>query len=287
MESAPRRKWLRRIAKGLLLVVILAMFLRWFEHAQVYFPMRQLTASADALGRPAREVFFETTDGERLHAWFFPARTESPRGHLVVLHCHGNAGNISHRLDTAALLLETGVAVLLFDYRGYGRSTGSPGEEGTYRDADAACRWLMGEGFAATNIIVFGESLGGGVAADLAAREQVGGLILQSTFTSIPDIGAELFPWLPVRLLSTIRYDTQQKLPRINAPVLVMHGRADEIIGFHHGERNFAAANEPKLFHELAGGHNDWIEADPKQFLDGLERFLQLIETGAARPAVP
>ena len=196
-----------------------------------------------------------------------------------MLHCHGNGGNISHRLDTCAALLGTGLSVFLFDYRGYGRSQERPGEEGTYRDAEAAYQWLVQRGFAGTNIVAFGESLGGGVAAELAVHEPLGGLVLQSTFTSIPDIGSELFPWLPVRWLATISYDTRSKLPRLRIPVLVMHSRADEIVPFHHGERNFAAANEPKLFWELHGDHNGAL-GNARHFIAGVEQFLGLVEAG-------
>jgi hypothetical protein len=212
-----------------------------------------------------------------LNGWFFPAATNSPRAQFVVLLCHGNAGNISHRLDTCAALLATGVNVFVFDYRGYGRSQGRPSEEGTYRDAQAAYQWLRQEGFPGTNIIAFGESLGGGVAAELAARETVGGLVLQSTFTSVTDMGAELFPWLPVRWLGTIHYDTRSKLPHLKVPVLVMHSPADGLVRFHHGQTNFAAANEPKLFWELKGDHNDPL-ADTPHFIEGLEKFFSLIK---------
>jgi fermentation-respiration switch protein FrsA (DUF1100 family) len=252
--------------------------LRWFEHSQVYHPDRVLTATGAELSRPFEDVFFKASDGVALNGWFFPASTNSHRRHLAVLVCHGNAGNISHRLDTCIALLSTGVSVLVFDYRGYGRSEGRPGEEGTYRDAQAAYAWLRQKGFAGKNIIAFGESLGGGVAAELAVREPIGGLVLQSTFTSIPDMGAELFPWLPVRWLATIHYDTRSKLPRLHVPVLVMHSPVDELVKLHHGKANFAAANEPKLFWELRGDHNNPL-ADPKHFIAGLERFLGMVET--------
>ena len=165
--------------------------------------------------------------------------------------------------------------MFLFDYRGYGRSQGRPSEEGTYRDAQAAYQWLRQKGFAGTNIMAFGESLGGGVAAELAVREPVGGLVLQSTFTSVPDIGAELFPWLPVRWLGTIRYDTRGKLPRLQCPCWSC--TAARTTGrFHHGKANFAAANEPKLFWELRGDHNNPL-ADSKAFIAGIEKFLSLL----------
>jgi len=179
-------------------------------------------------------------------------------------------------------LLESGVSVFAFDYRGYGRSHGRPSEEGTYLDAQAAYRWLQQKGFSATNIIAYGESLGGGVAGELATREALGGLILQSTFCSVPDIGAELFPWLPVRLMSTIKYETCKKLPNLRIPVLVMHSRADGLIGFHHAQKNFALANEPKLFWEINGNHNDPV-SEPKHFTEGINKFLEMVD--AARGA--
>src|SRR5262249_13829319 len=150
----------------------------------------------------------------------------------------------------------------LFDYRGYGRSEGRPGEEGTYCDAQAAHGWLVKRGLAGRNILLFGESLGGGIASELALRETCGGLILENTFSCMADLGAELFPWLPVRWMSTVKYETCARLPRLKIPVLVMHSRGDKLIGFHHGEKNFALANDPKLFWELQGGHNDAVFDD-------------------------
>ena len=180
-------------------------------------------------------------------------------------------------------MLETGASVFIFDYRGYGRSEGRPSEDGTYLDGQAAHQWVRQRGFTATNIIVLGESLGGGIASEVALREPSGGLILQSTYTSVTDLGAELFPWLPVRWLGVIKYDTHSKLPRIKAPVLVMHSRADGLIGFHHAEKNFAAANEPKLLWEIVGRHNDFLETGRERYLDGLNKFLALLEN--SRPA--
>ncbi|MCU0785418.1 MAG: alpha/beta hydrolase [Verrucomicrobia bacterium] len=253
---------------------------RWFERSQIFHPTRQLEATPDELRRPFEDVRFKAEDGVELHGWFFPANTNSPRAHLAFLICHGNGGNISHRLGLCEALLETGASVFIFDYRGYGQSHGRPGEEGTYRDAQAAHAWLRQKGFRGAGIIAFGESLGGGVVSELALREPLGGLVLQSTFTSIPDIGAELFPWLPVRLIGTINYDTRAKLPRIKIPVLVAHSRDDDLAGFQHAEKNFAAANEPKIFCELRGGHNDaaW---EQKEFRDALEKFLKLVEGNA------
>ena len=255
-------RWKQTALKALIAAIALFMLFRWFEHNQVYHPTRALEASASELGRRHENVFFETSDGVKLNAWFFPGATNSPRSRFVVLLCHGNGGNISHRLELSPLLLELGVGVFVFDYRGYGRSEGKPDEAGTYLDAQAAHHWLQQKGFAPADILALGESLGGGVAAELACRETLAGLALQSTFTSLPDVGAELYPFLPVRLLGRIRYDTRRKLPQIHVPVLVMHSRGDRLIRFHHAEQNFAAANEPKLFWELTGDHNDGATED-------------------------
>jgi len=268
--------WRQALLKFLLAGLIFYMLLRWFEHSQVYHPGRRMDADGIAAARPFEDVVFKTSDGIELNGWYFAARTNSPRSQIAVLLCHGNGGNISGRADLYHAWLQTGVAVFAFDYRGYGRSQGRPGEEGTYLDAQAACQWLARKGF--THIIAYGESLGGGIATELCLREKICGLILQSTFTSIPDIGVKFFPWLPVRWLATIQYDTHSKLPRLKIPVLVMHSRTDEVAAYEFAERNFAVANEPKLFWEIYGGHNDALE-ERDHFIAGVEKFLRLVET--------
>jgi len=276
-EMKRRRTWFFRVARLLVVVVILILMLRWFEHSQVYHPDRILVATGNELGRPFEDVHFNASDGVKLHGWYFPCDTNSARKNLVVLICHGNAGNISHRLSLSRALLATGVNVFVFDYRGFGRSQGVPSESGTYLDAQAAHHWLQTRAFAPEKIILFGESLGGGVASEVAVREKTAGLVLQSTFSCIPDIGAELFPWLPVRWIGSIKYDTCAKLPKIKVPVLIMHSRADDLIGFQHAERNFAKANEPKLLWELQGAHNESV-TDEEHFAKGFESFLGIVQ---------
>jgi len=278
MGPQKRRARLKRVIRLAIAIVLLLVMLRWFEHSQVYLPSRALEAAPAELGRAFEDARFKADDGVALHGWFFPADTNSPRARIAFLICHGNGGNISHRLDLCAALLKTGAGVFVFDYRGYGQSHGRPGEEGTYRDAQAAHAWLRQKGFRGGDIIAFGESLGGGVVSELALRETVGGLVLQSTFTSIPDIGAEIYPWLPVRWMSTIKYDTHTKLPRIKVPVLVMHSRADDLARFSHAEKNFAAANEPKAFCELNGRHNEAVW-EQTEFREATEKFLKLVES--------
>ena len=275
------RRWLVPTV-GLL---VIAFMLYRFEHSQVYHPTRDAESTPDDVGRPAEEIGLNTSDGLRLHAWFFAAEKASPRARFVMLFCHGNGGNLTSRPGYYRAILETGVSLLTFDYRGYGRSDGQPSEAGTYTDAATAYQWLRTRGFAPEHILVWGESLGGGIASQLAATERVGGLVLQSTFTSIPDIGAELFPWLPVKLISRIKYDTLSRLPEIPCPVVVMHSRADTTIGFHHGERNFAVARETKAFVEIGGDHNDALLANRAAYVAGAERVVQLAITAEGKRA--
>ena len=281
MRTTSRKgKLLRLTAKVAVVFVVFFMLIRWFEHSQVYHPSADHYTKPDVLGQH-EDIFIG--DDPRIHAWFFPARPGATHSDVAFLVCHGNGGNISHRLDTAQALLDAGAAVLLFDYRGYGRSTGRPSEEGTYRDAQAAYRWLRTKGFEGTNIVALGESLGGGIATELAIREKLGGLILQSTFTCMTDIGAELFPWLPVRWMCSIKYDTCKKLPKLNIPIAVMHSRDDQLINFRHAERNFACAKEPKIFCELKGDHNVTVEVARDEFIAGVQQLLGLMRTTAIK----
>lgn len=234
-------------------------------------PGRELEATPQAVGLAYDDVTLETSDGIRVHGWFVPGASSR-----VLLYFHGNAGNISHRLHSIRQFHDLGLSVFIIDYRGYGRSGGKPTETGLYRDAEAAWKYLTEErGVAAGDIIAFGRSLGGSVASLLAAERAPLALIVESSFTSVPDIGQEAYPWLPVRWLSRFRHATLEHVARSSLPVLVIHSRDDEIIPFHHGEAIFAAAGEPKTFLELRGGHNDAHMTAGTTYLDGLRRFLE------------
>jgi len=253
---------------------VFAVALFFYQPNLLYFPdmpTREIVATPGAIGLDYEPLTLTTSDTERLDAWFIPA--EPARG--VVLFCHGNAGNIAHRLDSIRLFHELGLSVLIFDYRGYGQSTGKPTEKGTYRDADAAWQYLVEQrGISPETIILFGRSLGAAVASDLATRQAVAAVILESGFTSVPDIAAELYPWLPVRWMSRYRYDTRKQLANIHSPVLIVHSRDDEIIPYSNGEQLFAAANEPKQFLELRGGHNNGFMVSQAADIQGLDSFI-------------
>lgn len=258
---------------------VLAAALFLYQPRLLYFPdipTREIEASPADIGLDFEPLTLTTRDDEQLDAWFIPAA--QARG--VLLFCHGNAGNISHRLDSIRLFHELGLSVLIFDYRGYGRSSGRPAEKGTYRDADAAWDYLVEQrGIAPGQIILFGRSLGAAIAADLATRQGAAAVILESAFTSVPDIAARFYPWLPVRWLSRYQYDTGKKLANIHVPVLIVHSRDDEIIRYANGERLFEAANEPKQFLQLRGGHNDAFMVSGKDYIQGLDSFLDTVLT--------
>jgi fermentation-respiration switch protein FrsA (DUF1100 family) len=264
-------KFLLIVAAAYLLLVT---FIYLTQASLLYLPGmpgRQLDTTPDAIGLKYEDVSLDTSDGVRIHGWFV-------RGDLsrTLLYFHGNAGNISHRLHSIRQFHDLGLSVFIIDYRGYGQSDGSPSEEGLYRDAEAAWQYLTEvRGVRAEDIVVFGRSLGGSVAAWLAAGRSPGALILDSSFTSVPDIGQDAYPWLPVRLLSRFRHATKEYLTKATCPVLVVHSRDDEIIPFDHGETLFSAANEPKDFLELRGGHNDAHFRSESAYLDGLRRFLR------------
>lgn len=249
----------------------ICLFVFLIQPRLVYFPTRQVQATPAAIGLDYEAVTLTASDGVRIAAWFIPAA--KPRG--VLLFCHGNAGNIGDRLDSFRIFHGLGLSTLIFDYRGYGASEGAPSERGTYLDAEAAWSFLVNHRkVPPQQIVVFGRSLGGAVAAWLASEHAPGALILESTFTSVPDLGARLYPWLPVRLLSRFRYDTRSCVRRAKCPVLVVHSPQDDIVPYALGRALFDAAGEPKELLQLTGSHNDGFLLTGKPYLDGLDAFL-------------
>lgn len=237
----------------------------------VYQPTRQIEAVPRDYGLDYEDVSFRTDDGVKLAAWYIPA----DKSKNVILCCHGNGGNISHRLDTISTFHQMGLSVLMFDYRGYGQSDGSPSEEGTYKDVAAAWEYLVEtRKISADRIILFGRSLGGAVAAHQADKKPPAAIILESTFTSLADSAADIYPFFPVRWLCRYDYDTKDIISGIKCPVLIVHSRDDDIIPFSHGEELFKTAAEPKQFLEITGPHNGGFISSGKVYTDGLKAFL-------------
>ncbi len=246
----------------------------------VFVPSRQVNLTPKSVGLKFESVLLTTPDRLRLAAWWIPSN--DPQGY-VILFCHGNGGNISHRLDYALLFHQMGLSSFHFDYRGYGNSEGTPTEAGLYLDALTAWEYLTQvRQIPPHQIILYGESLGGGVASYLATEKPVAGLILASTFTSLTDRAKEIYPFLPVHLLSKYKFNTIDRLPQINIPVLVIHSRADLIIPYHHGEKLFAHANEPKMFLEIQGDHNEGFLESGKIYTEGILHFINKTVAGNA-----
>ncbi|MCP5053375.1 MAG: alpha/beta hydrolase [bacterium] len=269
------------ILRIILLIVIsyvaIVLFFFFRQHRLLYMPKKQLSATPLEMGLPYREVFFKTPDGFRLCGWLTGDEREKEK--RVILICHGNAGNISHRLETISIFHQLGLRVFIFDYRGYGKSEGEPSEEGTYLDAAAAWDYLVEtEKIPGRRIILFGRSLGGAVVSHLAASPDIdaGALILESTFTSIPDAAAQLYPLLPVRLLARFDYNTLSRLPGIHLPILIIHSPQDELAPFSHAKRLLKAANEPKQFLQIAGSHNHGFLDSREIYMDGLKAFFRV-----------
>jgi hypothetical protein len=254
---------------GAYIAICLLAFL--LQSRMVFFPDRKLIYSPGTAGMDYRDVFFETEDGVKLHGWFIPAR----HARAVVLFFHGNAGNISHRLDSIRIFNDVGLSVFIFDYRGYGKSGGRIGETGTYADARAARAILIDDiGIDPDRIIYFGRSLGSAVAIELAALKAPLALIAESCFTSVPALGARHYPWLPVRLLSRIGYDSTERITGLTCPKLFIHSRDDDIVPFAMGRQLFELAPEPKSFLEISGDHNTGFLLSGSVYVKGLRDFL-------------
>lgn len=224
-----------------------------FEERLIYFPSRDLDATPSSFGLEHDEVFLDSG----VHGWFLPAPHAAD---FTVLVCHGNAGNISGRLDRALAFHGLGMDVFLFDYRGFGRSAGRPSEEGTYQDAVAAREYLVdGRRVPPKRLILFGESLGAAVAIELALRQEAAALVLEAPFTSIPDMTRVAYPFLsPFIPWVRTRYDNLRKIPKITLPLLILHGRRDPVVPFAQGEALFRAAREPKILVAFENaGHAD------------------------------
>lgn len=266
------------IAVGVYLALLLLLFLMQSRLLHLPgVPGRSLDATPAAIGLNWEEVTLSAADGVKLHGWYLPApQAEHRTVDRTVLFLHGNAGNISHRLESLEIFHELGLATLIIDYRGYGRSEGKPSEAGLYRDADAAWHYLVEDRkIPPQRVIVFGRSLGAAVAAHLAAERPLGGLILESAFTSVPDRGAELYSIFPIRLLARIHYPTAEWVTQVRAPVLVIHSEEDELIPFHHGEAIYQAAPEPKQFLPIQGDHNSGFILSRPVYMEGLAQWFE------------
>ncbi|MDH4316994.1 MAG: alpha/beta hydrolase [Desulfobulbaceae bacterium] len=249
------------------------MVLYLIQHRLLYYPMKDIAATPEHIGLDYTPIRFRTSDNLELSGWFIPGEINRE----VILFCHGNAGNISHRLESIRIFHRPGYGVFIFDYRGYGESEGVPSEEGIYLDACGAWDYLINKmELHADNIVVFGRSLGGAVAARLSAEKTPLACILESTFTSLPELAFHYYPIYPSAFFCRMQYDTLRLLRTgmVRCPVLIIHSREDEIIPFEHGRELFDASGEKGMFLEIVGDHNNGFLLSGTRYTDGIRKFV-------------
>jgi fermentation-respiration switch protein FrsA (DUF1100 family) len=277
MERIDMRTFVSILTIAISIYLLLALMLYLFQGRMVFLsnlPDRALSASPSDIGLDYEDVSLTTSDNERLHGWYIPAANS--RG--VLLFFHGNAGNISHRLDSTKIFHELGLDTLIIDYRGYGQSTGKATEQGTYLDAQAAWDYLINNrGIPADRILIFGRSLGGAVGAWLGVQNNPAAVIIESSFSSGVDMARRIYPFMPVRLITRLQYPVADYAAQLNCPVLVVHSRHDEIIPFAMGQAIYAAVKQDKRFLELRGDHNNGFLISQREYVAGLKDFIQAI----------
>lgn len=259
--------------------VAFGLYLYLSQDRMVFFPTRDMEATPADIGLDYDDIFIEVGDSEQVHAWYVRARIEdnadTNSGAPTVLFFHGNGGNISHRLPTIELIAGLGANIMLFDYRGYGRSDGVPSEDNMFSDALACYRRLIDtRGTLPDQIILFGRSLGGAVAIELATRVECAGLIVESSFTSAKAMGKLMFPYFPVGLLLKHKFSSIDKIDRINCPLLVTHSKEDDMIPFQMGRALFEKAQGPKQLVQIAGLHNERDYMQDSSYRNCVENIL-------------
>jgi len=261
----------------LFLILIVSSFAIMFydkiENHFVFYPEKSLDVLPSEFALEFTDCYFTTPDGERLHGWFFPPEGDTP----VLLFCHGNAGNISHRLENIQLLLNRGLGVFIFDYRGYGRSTGDPSEKGIYIDGKSAYNHLIQHhGILPENIVLFGRSLGACVAIELSLKNRARCIIIESAFTSIKDMAKRLFPFVIFSSLLPDHYNNFVKIRNVTMPKLFIHGQKDTLVPLSMGKELFMISPEPKDFFPIEkAGHNDTFIVGGDEYFNKLISFIE------------
>lgn len=258
------------IVTGIILSNIIVFLL---QPGMLFYPYKELESTPAEWGLEYEDVQITASDAVKLHGWYLPVKGSRQ----VVLFFHGNAGNISHRGESLAIFNSIGLNVLIVDYRGYGKSEGSASEQGFYRDAMAAWQYLITQGFKSGDIIIFGRSLGGAVATQLATQVKPRALILESTFSSTRDMIDRMMPFASKFVYMRYSFNTEETIKRVTSPVLVMHSKSDEIVPYELGQKVYQAATPPKKFYQLVGGHNDGFVASMPGYRYRIKSFLGTI----------
>lgn len=262
--------FMKTIFLAITALILFFIYLRYLEHKSLYFPLKEVEFTPKDAGLDYEVISLTTGEGLKLHGWFIPS--EAPR--FTVLFCHGNGGNIGHRIEKIKMFNELDLNVLIFDYRGYGMSEGSPSEKGLYHDAELFYDYLVKEkGISYEKIISYGESLGGAVVIELAMRREMGAIIIESSFTSVGEMAKRVVPFLPAFVYNS-RFDSINKISHISCPKLFFHSADDEIVPFEQGMKLFEAATGPKEIVRIQGGHNDGFMVSKHLFISKIDSFL-------------
>ena len=258
---------------GFCVIVGIFSYVRFLQEKSIFLPSTELIASPLDYNIPFEDIYIQSQDNVRIHAWFIESSRSTQE---VLLFLHGNTGNISMRMRDIKLFYEQlGVDILIVDYRGYGQSQGKPSEEGVYQDAIASYDYLVSQkGYEGKNIVVYGQSLGGAVAVDLASKREVGYLIVDSSFSNLQDVARIRYPFLPVFFMS-IKMDSLKKIRGIQSPKLILHNPEDTVVPFVLGVKLYEQAMDPKEFMRVGGVHKKLSRDQENQFISGIRRFIK------------
>ncbi|MBM3243436.1 MAG: alpha/beta hydrolase [Candidatus Omnitrophica bacterium] len=266
------RKMIKILPGVALFIIFLFFYARILERKALYYPSKEINFFPSDIGLQYEDIFLNTFDGVKIHGWLIPAEN----AYATVLYFHGNAGNVSHRVEIARMFYDKGINFFIIDYRGFGKSAGTPAEKGTYLDGISAYNHLIEERkIPPEQIVIYGKSLGAAIAVDTAIKAKAGLLICESGFTSTKDMAKDIFKFIPLWLFTGQKYDTISKIDKVRIPKLIIHSQNDEIVPFNHGKRLFEKANEPKEFYVMRGGHNDAFYIYNKEAMEKIVNFLK------------
>ncbi|MFA5156015.1 MAG: alpha/beta hydrolase [Candidatus Omnitrophota bacterium] len=263
---------LRLLIYAVIIVVFFIAYTRFLERTMIFYPSKEMNFKPSDMGLEYEDVFFVSADGQKINGWFIPAK----QAYATVLYFHGNAGNISHRVEIGRMFHDKNMDIFMIDYRGFGKSSGRPQEKGVYLDGLAAYEYLVKtRKITPGKIVIFGKSLGVAIAVEVASKVPAGALICESGFTSTRDFARQAYSFLPFWLCVSQRFDSLEKINRVKMPKLIIHSLDDEIVPFSHGKKLFERATEPKEFYEMHGGHNDAFYVYGGECMQRIEEFIR------------
>ncbi len=259
--------------------VTITLYLYFNQRSMIFFPYKDFIATPNHLDLKYMDVVIPLKKNQSIHGWYIePTDTINSNSDKVILFCHGNAGNISHRLPTLQFLNSIGFKTLIFDYRGYGQSKGELSEESVYQDAEYFYNWLINnKNIKPENIVIFGRSLGGAVAIDLALKVACHSLIIESSFTSAADMGKKIFPFFPIKYILKYKFDSISKVEKLKRPILIIHSPDDDIIPYEMGEKLYEKASQPKRFLKISGLHNDLSYLNDPEYARTIQEFVGML----------